>query len=108
MPDIDVIFICTEKISDAPKCAKYPCLEFDKVMFCTRLYDKRDDFDFRAIKFTYLSSDIVESPEYGVFMSHLIHYAPVCSIHTYILLSSSLRILLHICQRITIAFVFLL
>ena len=45
----------------------------------TRLYDKRDDFDFPIVNFPYLSSDIPESPAYGVFVSQLIRYARVCS-----------------------------
>ena len=31
------------------------------------LYDKCDDFDFLIVKFPYLSSNIPESPAYGVF-----------------------------------------
>ena len=43
------------------------------------VYDKRDDFDFPIVKFPYLSSNIPESPTYGVFVSQLIRYARVCS-----------------------------
>ena len=45
----------------------------------TRLYDKRDDFDFPVVNFPYLSSNIPESRAYGVFVSQLIRYARVCS-----------------------------
>ena len=32
----------------------------------TRLYDKRDDFDFHIVNFPYLSSNIPSGPSYGV------------------------------------------
>ena len=45
----------------------------------TKLYDKRDDFDFRIVNFPFLSSNIPESPAYGVYISQLIRYARACS-----------------------------
>ena len=41
--------------------------------------DKRDDFDFPVVNYPYLSSNIPESPAYGVFVSQLIRYDRVCS-----------------------------
>ena len=41
----------------------------------TRLYDKRDDFDFHIVNFPYLSSNIPSGPSYGVYISQLIRYA---------------------------------
>ena len=41
----------------------------------TRLYDKRDDFDFHTVNFPFLSSDIPSGPSYGVYISQLIRYA---------------------------------
>ena len=41
--------------------------------------DKCDDFDFLIVTFPYLSSNIPESPAYGVFVSQLIRYALVVS-----------------------------
>ena len=35
----------------------------------TRLYDKRDDFDFHIVNFPYLSSNIPSGPSYGVYIS---------------------------------------
>ena len=40
----------------------------------TRLYDKRDDFDFHTVNFPYLSSNIPSGPSYGVYISQLITY----------------------------------
>ena len=41
----------------------------------TKLYDKRDDFDFHIVNFPFLSSNIPSSPSYGVYISQLIRYA---------------------------------
>ena len=45
----------------------------------TKLYDKRDDFDFHIVNFPFLSSHIPSSPSYGVYISQLIRYARCCS-----------------------------
>ena len=45
---------------------------------CTKLYDKRDDFDFTIVNFPYLDSNIPSSPAYGVFISQLIRYSRSC------------------------------
>ena len=45
----------------------------------TRLYDKRDDFDFHIVNFPFLSSNIPSSPSYGVYIWQLIRYATCCS-----------------------------
>ena len=45
----------------------------------TRLYDKRDDFDFHIVNFPYLSSNIPSGPSYSVYISQLIRYARCCS-----------------------------
>ena len=37
------------------------------------------NFDFPVVNFPFLSSNIPESPAYGVFVSLLIRYARVCS-----------------------------
>ena len=45
----------------------------------TRLYDKRDDFDFHIVNFPFLSSNIPSGPSYSVYISQLIRYARCCS-----------------------------
>ena len=45
----------------------------------TRLYDRRDDFDFHIVNFPFLSSNIPSGPSYGVYISQLIRYARCCS-----------------------------
>ena len=55
-------------------------LEFDSNgHLSTRLYDKRDDFNFSIINFPHLISNIPLSPAYGVYISQLIRYARACS-----------------------------
>ena len=55
-------------------------VEYKIVCFIsTRLYDKRDDFDFHIVNFSYLSSNIPSGPSYGVYISQLIRYAQCCS-----------------------------
>ena len=45
----------------------------------TRLYDKREDFDFYIVNFPFLSSNIPSGPSYGVYVLQLIRYARCCS-----------------------------
>ena len=79
--------------TDAPKWANYlDHLEFDEDgKLFTRLYDKRDDFDFPIVNFPYLSSNIPESPAYGVFVSQFIRYTLDFLFRGYILVSKLLK-----------------
>ena len=45
----------------------------------TSIYDKQDDFSFNITNFPFLSSNILSSPAYGVFISQLKLYARACS-----------------------------
>ena len=45
----------------------------------TRLYDKRNNFDFHIVNFPFLSSSIPSGPSYVVYISQLIRYARCCS-----------------------------
>ena len=46
-----------------------------------KLYDKRDDFNFYIVNFPFSSSNIPQSPAYGVFVSQLIRYARASSLY---------------------------
>jgi hypothetical protein len=51
-------------------------LEFDDSgKICTKIYDKRDDFNLKIINFPNMCSNIPASPAYGVYISQLIRYA---------------------------------
>ena len=45
----------------------------------TKIYDKRDDFNFSIVNFPFLCSNIPGSPAYGVYISQLIRYSRACS-----------------------------
>jgi hypothetical protein len=44
-----------------------------------KIYDKRDDFNFKIINFPNMCSNIPASPAYGVYISQLIRYARASS-----------------------------
>ena len=54
-------------------------LYIDNGKIATRLYDKRDDFNFPIVNFPFLSSNIPSAPAYGVYVSQLICYSRACS-----------------------------
>ena len=45
----------------------------------TKIYDKRDDFDFKIVNFTFLDGDVPRSTSYGVYISQLIRFARASS-----------------------------
>ena len=45
----------------------------------SKIYDKRDDYDFDMVNFPFLDGDVPRSTSYGVYMSQLIWFASVSS-----------------------------
>ena len=45
----------------------------------TKIYDKRDDFDFDTVNFPFLDGDVPRSTSYDVYISQLIRFARVSS-----------------------------
>ena len=45
----------------------------------TKIYDKRDDFDFEFVNFPFLDGDVPRSTSYGVYISQLIRFARASS-----------------------------
>ena len=45
----------------------------------TKIYDKRDDFDFGIVIFPFLDGDVPLSTSYGVYISQLIRFARASS-----------------------------
>ena len=45
----------------------------------TKIYDKRDDFDFNIVNYPHLDGDVPRATSYGVYISQLIRYARACS-----------------------------
>ena len=44
----------------------------------TKLFDKRDDFNFPIVNFPFICSNIPAAPAYGVYISQLIRYSRAC------------------------------
>ena len=45
----------------------------------SKIYDKRDDFDFDIVNFPFLDGDVPRRPSYRVYISQLTRFARVCS-----------------------------
>ena len=45
----------------------------------SKIYDKRDDYNFEIVNFPLFDGDVPCSPSYGVYISWLISFARVCS-----------------------------
>ena len=43
-----------------------------------KIYDKRDDFNFEIVNFSFLNGDVPRSPSYGVYISQLIRFLLEC------------------------------
>ena len=41
----------------------------------SKIYDKRDDFDFDIVNVPFLDCDVPRRPSYGVYISQLIRFA---------------------------------
>ena len=44
----------------------------------TKLYDKRDDFNFAIVNFPFICSNITTAPAYAVYISQLMRYSRAC------------------------------
>ena len=44
----------------------------------TKLYDKKDDFNFPIVNFPFICSNIPAAPAYGVYIFQLIRYSRAC------------------------------
>ena len=49
------------------------------ILFSTKIYDKRDDFDFEIVNFPFLDGDVPRPTSYGVYISQLIRFARASS-----------------------------
>ena len=45
----------------------------------TKIYDKRDDFDYEIVNFPFLDGDVPRYTSYGVYISQLIRFARASS-----------------------------
>ena len=54
-------------------------LSISNCIVSTKIYDKRDDFDFDIVNFPFLDGDVPRSTSYGVYISQLIRFARASS-----------------------------
>jgi len=54
-------------------------LSIDNGVISSKLYDKRDDFDFSIVNSPFLDGDVPRSRSYGIYISQLIRFARACS-----------------------------
>ena len=54
-------------------------LSISNYIVSTKIYDKRDDFDFEIVNFTFLDGDVPRYTSYGVYISQLIRFASASS-----------------------------
>ena len=66
-------------VSDAEASFLYLHLSISDGFVKTKIYDKRDDFDFYIVNFPFLDDDVPRSASYGVYISQLIRFARVSS-----------------------------
>ena len=64
-----------------------PHLSISNDIVSTKIYDKRDDFDFEIVNFPFLDGDVPHSTSYGVYISQLVLLE-----HLAMLLTSTLAI----------------
>ena len=50
-------------------------LSISKGFVSSKIYDKRDDFDFDIVNFPFLDGDVPHRPIYGVYIYQLIRFA---------------------------------
>ena len=54
-------------------------LSITNVIVSSKIYDKRDDFNFEIVNFPFLDGDVPRSPSYSVYISQVIRFARVRS-----------------------------
>ena len=54
-------------------------LSISNDILSTKIYDKRDDFDFEIVNFPFLDDDVPRPTSYGVYISQLIRFARASS-----------------------------
>ena len=55
-------------------------LSIANVFVSSKIYDKRDDFDFDLVNFPFLNGDVPRRALYGVYISHFIRFARACNV----------------------------
>jgi len=72
--------LAVKDTTDYPNSASYLDLYLENDnngTLTTKLYDKRDDFNFPVVSYPFIDSNTPSSPAYGVYMSELIRYSRI-------------------------------
>ena len=72
----------------------------------SKIYDKRDDFNFEIVNFPFLDGDVPRSPSYGVYISQLIIPPANFVCDGYTVFTLSVRASVRACVRPSITFCF--
>jgi hypothetical protein len=75
---VDRIYLIEVEIKDTIDTASYLDLHLEIDSNRTKLYDKRDGFNFPPVNFPFICSNIPAAPVYGVDISQLIRYSRAC------------------------------
>ena len=67
------------KTSDTEASFLHLPLSISKDVVSTKIYDKRDEFDFEIVFSPFLDGDVLRSTSYGVYISQLIRFARASS-----------------------------
>ena len=54
-------------------------LSINKGIISSKIYDKRDDFDFTIVNYPHLDGDVPRATSYGVYISQRTRFARACS-----------------------------
>ena len=54
-------------------------LSINSGIVSSKIYDKRDDFNFKIVNYPHLDGDVPRATSYGVYISQLIRFARACS-----------------------------
>ena len=54
-------------------------MSITNVIVSSKIYDKRDYFNFEIVNFPFLEGDVSRTSSNGVYISQLIRFAKVCS-----------------------------
>ena len=74
-----LVYIRTYKIINCDHVQRHTDSNFSNDIVSTKIYDKRDDFDFEIVNFPFLDGDVPRSTSYGVYISQLIRFARASS-----------------------------
>ena len=54
-------------------------LSINNGIVSSKIYDKRDDFNFKIVNYPHLDGDVPRATSYGVYISQLIRFDRACS-----------------------------